>query len=66
MIARLGNVIYWAACVIAALFVAYAVFLYATAPSARHGAPGTAAMATLAAVAVWAIGRACRYIMACR
>jgi uncharacterized membrane protein len=64
MVARLGNVIYWAASILAAvviLLAAYAAFF-------GTGEGRLLLDATLGAmgVGVWLVGRACRYVLAGR
>jgi hypothetical protein len=62
MIERLGNVLYWIACVISGLFLlaaaAGAVF--------GHGPDRMFVIGIFAAIALvaWIIGRACRYLLA--
>ncbi len=61
LLARFGDILYWLCCVVALL-----VFLWG-ARSEFSGnnadAPYTFAVATVAAFAIWIIGRACRYIL---
>ena len=67
MLARLGNVLFWTGNAIAALMLCSAVvFLFA----ADRVAPGELAIVlgvfAAVAVAMWLLGRACRYILAGR
>jgi hypothetical protein len=59
MIARLGNVLYWAACGVAALLGALGAYEFFV-----H--KDSAAMIGLAlfGLIVWLVGRACQYILA--
>jgi len=69
MLARLGQVIYWAANVIAGLigFVGVlAIVGWITTGNAGEGRFGTLIVAFLFALMVWLIGRACLYILADR
>jgi hypothetical protein len=59
---RLGNVLYWIGCIIAALIVGVATALYVK--SARSDDLPTAGFLILIATIVWTIGRACRYVLA--
>jgi hypothetical protein len=63
MIARLGNVLYWAGCVLAALiagFGAIAAFQETWNPW------GSFIVCAMVAAVVWIIGRICRYVLAGR
>lgn len=65
MAERLGQVIYWAACAIAAGLVTFGVFL------AAAGNPAGGPLAVLAicgglGIAVWLAGRAALYVLAAR
>ena len=63
MAARLGNVIYWAACGIATLGLLLTTYV------AIGAAEGSAFWATVygaSAVGVWLLGRAARYILSAR
>ena len=59
MVVRLGNVLYWAACILAALVAAFSlvVWQYDWANLALGGAIG---------LGVWLVGRALRYVLAGR
>ena len=65
MLARLGNVIYWAAAVIGTLFFLVCVYV---AFSPKGGAnPLTAiGFGAVAGGIIWVIGYACRYVLAGR
>jgi hypothetical protein len=68
MLARLGNVLYWLGCIVAALvFVSGEAFMSIIADSPRttlfdyvviFGVVG------IIAIIIWLIGRACRYVLA--
>jgi len=59
MVARLGNVLYWAACGIAALLGALGGFEF----YAHKDATAMVGLA-LFGIVVWLIGRACQYVLA--
>ena len=61
MAARLGNVLYWTACGLAVLLLvaAAATVLFGT----GRDAPFIAAIEAVAAVVIWGIGLAIRYIL---
>src|SRR5262245_25160256 len=62
--AKLGNVLYWLGCIIAALIVGVAIGLYVNEDSApSDDLPKVGFLIFMAAI-VWAIGRACRYVLA--
>jgi hypothetical protein len=61
MAARLGNVLYWTACIIAALFLALAGTQLFVAPHQNQQFVMIASV-VIAAI-VWLIGRAIRYIL---
>jgi hypothetical protein len=62
MLARLGDVLYWAGCLLAVLLVAAAIAYY------NFGDIKLFELLILIglAVIVWMIGRACRYVLAGR
>jgi hypothetical protein len=62
MLARLGDVLYWAGSGIAVLCFGLATFLWVTPPN-PDSRTGAVIFATVAIV-VWLIGRACRYVLA--
>lgn len=61
MLARLGNVVYWLGCILAAATVAFWVVLVHTTNDGRD-AFGVALFA-IVAVGFWLIGRAFRYVL---
>ena len=61
---RLGNVLYWIGCIIAALIVGVATALYVNEGSTRSDDLPTVGFLILIATIVWTIGRACRYVLA--
>lgn len=67
MLARLGNVLYWAGTGIAALCVigggAFAISIY---NYNRADAYFIGALWLVSAAVIWLIGRACRYVLAGR
>jgi hypothetical protein len=60
--ARLGDVLYWLCCVVAVVVFAWGAHGELAGTSADS--PYLFALATVAAFAIWIIGRACRYILA--
>jgi hypothetical protein len=64
VVSRLGNVLYWAASLVAALFglLAGAVAVLNTGPDG----PFIAVIFAVFAVIAWLVGRACRYVLAGR
>jgi hypothetical protein len=58
MSARLGNVLYWASCIIAGLP------LYATWIDGNFNNAGLVMFSAAISVVIWLIGRACRYVLA--
>jgi hypothetical protein len=56
MLARLGNVLYWAGCIVAGLIVIYAGVIYSTEGYARSEGAGLLVVFALMAFAVWPIG----------
>ena len=63
MIVRIGNVLYWTGCVLAALIV---VFGGLTAHNETYNPWGEFIVFALVAAVVWVVGRGCRYILAGR
>lgn len=62
MIERLGQVLYWAGCAGAALALVAGIYGFF---SGSNGEGGIAlGFMVFAAAAVWALGRACRYVLA--
>jgi len=62
MAARLGIILYWLGCIVAAFIVSAAIAFYVTEGSADD-LPAVGFLILIAAI-VWAIGRACRYVLA--
>jgi hypothetical protein len=62
MLARLGEVLYWAGCLLAALLVAAAIAYY----NFEDIKLVELLILIGLAVIVWMIGRACRYVLAGR
>ncbi len=63
ILARLGNVLYWAGCGIAILIL---IFAAAMATELESGQKWNALSIALMAVVPWLLGRACRYVLAGR
>jgi hypothetical protein len=63
MIERLGDVLYWAGCIIALVLAACAAFVWV---KAGDGSAGFAVFVAIPAVVAWLIGRACRYVLSGR
>lgn len=64
MTTRLANVIYWAGCVLALIWVAFMLCSMATNPINPVGLLGPTLFLTFGGAAViWLIGRAIRYVM---
>jgi hypothetical protein len=64
MLARLGNVLYWAGCIFAAIIVGLGIYVFwiAEGQVRSNGVPVLIGFLVVA-IAVWAIGRACRYVL---
>ena len=62
--AKLGNVLCWFGCIIAALIVGVAIALYVNEGSARSDDLTKVGFLILMAAIVWAIGHACRFVLA--
>jgi len=62
--AKLGNVLYWLGRIIAALIVGVAIALYVNEASARSDNLPEVGFLILIAAIVWAIGHACRFVLA--
>jgi hypothetical protein len=60
MITRLGNVLYWAGCVLAAVVLALGAWVSL---EGREVGYVLGAAIGLAAI-IWLVGRACRYVLA--
>jgi uncharacterized protein with PQ loop repeat len=61
MVARLGNAIYWAACIAALLWTIYV--LTVTATYAHADWTISVPIAIIGAVVIWSFGRAVRYVL---
>lgn len=61
MAARLGNVLYWLGCIVAAVAVVYDVTLGLA--NNWQDPSGTYIRTAILAVAAWLVGRACRYVL---
>jgi hypothetical protein len=64
VIDRLGNVLYWAACLLAVAVIGFGVFVFYS----TGGGPVDRALFLLAmfggvAIVIWLIGRAIRYVL---
>src|SRR5215813_8821147 len=62
--AKLGNVLYWLGRIIATLIVGVAIALYVNEASARSDNLPEVGFLILIAAIVWAIGHACRFVLA--
>jgi hypothetical protein len=60
VLSRLGDILYWLACIVAALIVVWGALSCFRADRADD--PYLCALMAVAAFAIWAGGRACRYI----
>jgi hypothetical protein len=63
MAERLGHVLYWAGCVLAALAIGVGAFL-SFAMVQRSDSIFVLVVATVVAILIWLLGRACRYVLA--
>jgi len=63
MLARLGNVLYWLGCILAAVLITGGIALWIgegqSSPNGYYILSGFAVVALV----VWLIGRACRYVL---
>jgi hypothetical protein len=67
MAARLGNVLYWIGCIVAALILLYdGVLLSLEEPTQLARDFSVFVFIAIAALVVWLIGRACRYVLSGR
>lgn len=68
MLARLGNVIYWAANLFVGLLLAVflAAYFFSAGSMAQTQPGGTLAYLALYAVPIWLVGRAIKYVLAGR
>jgi hypothetical protein len=62
MLTKLGNVLYWGACTVAVLMLGLAVLVWFT--ERQSGDFVTMFGLTAIGLAVWIIGRGCRYVLA--
>ena len=60
LLARLGEALYWLCCAVAVVVFAWGAL---NESGGSADAPYLFALATVAAFAIWIIGRACRYIL---
>jgi hypothetical protein len=65
MAARLGGVLYWFACIVAAAICFSALYMAVTGPNPADNWDFLL-FVFIVGVVVWAIGRACRYVLAGR
>ena len=65
MAVRLGNIIYWAGCILAVLWVAFAIWKEATSETPLFDHTHFYLMVG-PAIVLWAVGRAARYVLAGR
>jgi hypothetical protein len=66
MAGRIGNVLYWLGCALAALTIAAGVALYVSEGQSRSDGIGIFIGFLVAAAVVWVIGRALLYVLAAR
>jgi hypothetical protein len=66
MAGRIGNVLYWLGCILAALTVAAGVAMYAVEGHSRSDGIGVFIGFLVAAVIPWMMGRALLYVLAAR
>ncbi len=66
MAERIGNVLYWLGCIVAALIVLAGIAVYVTEGHSRSDGLGVSAGFLVAAFIPWIIGRALRYILAAK
>ena len=64
MMARLGNVLYWAGCVFAGAHCCFFGALMAQ-HETQHAWSALVSFAVMAGI-IWVLGRACRYVLAGR
>jgi hypothetical protein len=62
VLSRLGDILYWLACILAALIVVWGALSCLRADHAED--PYVCVLLAVAAFAIWVIGRASRYILA--
>ena len=63
MIARLGNVLYWAACVLAVLVAVFSLVSFVDSPLQQYDWANLAFRGGIGA-SVWVVGRALKYVLA--
>jgi len=63
MIVRLANVLYWIACILAALTAGIALLIYFSEGYGRKDGPMVTGFILVVALIIWAIGAAIRYIL---
>ena len=63
MITRLGDVLYWAGCVLSALTLLFGILVGMMMMDTKDQVFATFVGALTAAI-TWAVGRACRYVLA--
>lgn len=66
MAERVGNVLYWLGCIIAALIAIAGIYVYIMEGLSRSDGLAITGGFFVAAFVPWLIGRACRYILAGR
>jgi hypothetical protein len=64
MLARLGNVIYWVGCIVAALILAIDTYFWVVEGFGRNNGFWVSLKLQIVAVIVWLVGRAYRYGLA--
>jgi hypothetical protein len=64
MLARLGDILYWLGCVIAALILAIDTYLWVLEGLARSNGVLASIKLQVVAVIIWLVGRAYRYGLA--
>ena len=62
MVARLGDVLYWAASTVAALLAAFVLMVFMLADG--KGESLFQVLGVVTAGVIWLVGRACRYVLA--
>jgi hypothetical protein len=66
MMTRIGNVLYWLACIIAGLIAILGVYVYIMEGHSKNDGVAVTAGFFVAAFVAWLIGRAALYIFAAR
>jgi multisubunit Na+/H+ antiporter MnhG subunit len=63
MVARLGNALYWAGCVLAILIIGFGILAFFNDPIAARR-PGLVMVVTAtSSVVIWLVGRAIHYVL---